>query len=338
MTTFCRPTTVADEERLIEFLTRAFATDRRANFLSSAMLRWKYWDPRGDFAEPRSFVMERDGQIIAHVGLWPVTVRTGARVEHGIHAMDWAAAPQAPGAGVTLLMRLTERYDFVYGMGGSEITRTILPQLGFHTVAEALTWARPLRPWEQILKHQSRDLRLPLRLGRNVWWSRRPSTAVPHGWVAVEPSAGRIGELVALASERDESFFAYLQKCPVARSLTFHIENDGRKAGFFVLFVVGEQARVAGMWLENPSPEIWRIAFQLAQDAALKHTNASEIAARCTTEAGAIGAGQAGMRLRERIPVMLFRRDCAHEPLPLQHQLCDSDAIFRVDQPTEFLT
>src|ERR1700691_5918774 len=102
MTTFCRPTTIADEERLIEFLTRAFATDRKANFLNPAMLRWKYWDPRGDFAEPRSFVMERDGQIVAHVGLWPVTVRTGARVEHGIHAMDWAAAPQAPGAGVTL--------------------------------------------------------------------------------------------------------------------------------------------------------------------------------------------------------------------------------------------
>jgi hypothetical protein len=72
-----RPTNGDDEERLSEFLTRMFSAN--AGLVSSSMLRWKYWTPREDWPEPRSFWMERDGRVIAHVGLWPVTVRTGRR-------------------------------------------------------------------------------------------------------------------------------------------------------------------------------------------------------------------------------------------------------------------
>ena len=85
---------------------------------------------------------------------------------------------------------------------------------------------------------------------------------------------------------------------------------------------------MAGVWLENPSPENWRTAFHLAQDAALKHTNTSELVARCATEASATAAGQAGMRLRARTPVFLFRKGCGAEPLPLQFHVSDNDAVF----------
>jgi hypothetical protein len=338
MATVCRHTTVADEERLTKFLTHVFATDPRADFVSPSMLRWKYWDPREDCPEPRSFVMERDGRIIAHVGLWPVTVRTHAKNERGFHAMDWAADPQSLGAGVSLFMRLTKSYDFVYGMGGSEMTRSILPRLGFRKVAEALTWSRPLRPWRQMLKHQSKDLRLPLRLARNIWWSRIPPRLVPRVWAAVELGLGSVGWPAALSGERGETFFRYLQQCPVAPCLTFQIASEGRTVGFFALSVVGEQARLAGVWLENPSPDLWKIAFQLAQQAALKYTDTSELIARSTTEAIAIAAGQAGMRVRERTPVVLFRKDGCAEPLLLQCHLCDSDSIFLAWDLTGFLT
>ena len=136
-----RPTNGDDEKRLSEFLTRMFSAN--AGLVSSSMLRWKYWVPREDWPEPRSFCMERDGRIIAHVGLWPVTVQNGTKRERGVHAMDWAADPHARGAGWALIKNLTRTFDFVYGIGGEEITRAILPKLGFRTVAEALTWARP---------------------------------------------------------------------------------------------------------------------------------------------------------------------------------------------------
>ena len=249
--------------------------------------------------------------------------------------MDWAADSHALSAGWSLIKHLTKSYDFVYGIGGEEITRAMLPKLGFRTVAEALTWARPIRPWRQILKHQSKDWRLPPRFVRNFYWSRIPPRQLPPGWGAVAASA----EVPAiLGAERDESFFRYLQQCPVATCLTFNIVNQGRVVGFFALSLAGEQARVAGVWLESPSPEIWRIAFHLAHDAALKHSRASELVARCSTEASAIGARQAGMRLLKRTPVVLFRQDGSERLPSLQFQMCDSDDLFIRGRQATFLT
>ena len=197
-------------------------------------------------------------------------------------------------------------------------------------MAEALTWARPIRPWRQLLKHHSRDLRLPPRFARNLWWSRIPLGQVPEGWAAVAVTAEGFA---ILAGERDESFFRYLQQCPVASSLTFNIVNHGRVVGFFALSVVREQARVAGVWLETPSTEVWRIAYHLASDAALEHTGASELVARCSTEASAIGAKQAGMHLVKRIPVVLFRKDGSISPYHPFSSRCATATIFSSQAP-----
>ena len=44
MALLCRHTTVGDEERLTEFLTRVFAADPKADFVNPSILRWKYWE------------------------------------------------------------------------------------------------------------------------------------------------------------------------------------------------------------------------------------------------------------------------------------------------------
>jgi hypothetical protein len=331
-----RHTTAEDEKALIEFLIRIFAADPRDDFVNPSLLRWKYWSEREDFQEPRSYVIEKDGRIVAHAGLWPLTLRTWPKIDRGVHMIDWAADPATPGAGVSLLQRLTKSLDFVYAIGGSEMTQSVLPKFGFRTVAETLTWARPIRPWKQVLHHQTRDLRLALRLARNIWWSRIPGKAIERDWTAVEtPNAEGI---FPSYSERDEAFFRYLQKCPVGRYLAFHIVQGGQKLGFIALLAVREQTRVAGIWLENHSVENWRVAFHLVQDVALKYTGTSEVVARCSTQISASAARQAGMRLRARAPVFLFRKSNPSESLPIHFQLSDDDAIFLAGRRTGFLT
>jgi Acetyltransferase (GNAT) domain len=336
MASVFRPSTPEDEPRIIEFLTRVFSLSRDEPFVNPALLRWKYWAPRTDCPDPRSLVIERDGRIVAHAGLWPVTVKTGAARERGVEMIDWASDPQAPGSGVSLLQRFTKSYDFVFSVGGTEGTQTVLPKFGFQVVGDALTWARPLRPFRQILQHQHKDLRLPMRLARNLWWSKTPSRMVEQGWTAVDAGAqASTKEFISVARERDEGFFEYLQQCPAARFLNFYIERSGRREGFFALSIVGEQTRLAGLWLENPSPENWRAAFQLVQSAAWK-SGTSELVARCLDEARSTGAQQAGLRLRGQTPVFLFRKSTG--PLPIQFQLCDDDACFLSGRRTEFLT
>jgi hypothetical protein len=67
------------------------------------MMRWRYWELRGDWSEPRAYVLERDGVITAHVALWPM-VYGGAR---GVQMIDWASSPDAPGAGLLLVQKFS---------------------------------------------------------------------------------------------------------------------------------------------------------------------------------------------------------------------------------------
>ena len=114
--------------------------------------------------------------------------------------------------------------------------------------------------------------------------------------------------------------------------------NEGKNAGFLALSIFGEQTRIAGVWLKDPSIENRRTTFQLARDAALRHTTTSEIIAGGATEAIGTAAAEAGMRLRGSVPVYLFRKGNPDGPLPLQFQLCDNDAFFLGGRRTEFLT
>jgi hypothetical protein len=328
MTSIYRPSTIEDAPHIIELLTRVFGTGPDAPFVNPALLRWKYWEPRADCSEPRSYVIEKAGQIVAHAGLWPVTVSKGAERRRGVHMIDWAADSQMPGAGVSLLQRLTKSYDFVYSIGGSEMTETILPRFGFRVAAAASTFARPLRPWRQALHHQHRDARLPLRLARNLWWSKAPVRARMERWAACEIAADDSGGLAAMAGEREGTFLRYLEQCPMIRLFRFQVREDHRPAGFFVLAAGRRQTRLAAAYLEVPTPEGWRAVHQLAQDAARRHTGTAELAGRTADETSALAAVQAGMRLRGQTRVFLFSKGPHGERPPLDFQMWDSDSVF----------
>lgn len=332
MTTVFRPTTSADEPEVISLLQRAFPEDPDTPVFAPRLMRWKYWEPREDWTEPRSYVLDRAGRIVAHAGLWPVTVAGAEQGQRGVHILDWASDPNAPGAGVSLLQRLTRSFCFIYSIGGSGMTLQILPKFGFHTVAEALTWARPLRPWRHTLQHQYKDARLLARLGRNLWWSTSPPRGRLNGWEAVPLEA--VAD--ASACERDDRFFRYLKHCPDLRCLTFRIMHAGKPQGYFALSLVHKQARIAGVWLNSPTPSNRRIAFELAQKAALRYTDACEITARGSKDISSDAAAAAGMRVREREPVLFYRKASNTNALPLEFQLADNDAVFRDEGTVRF--
>jgi hypothetical protein len=322
-----RPTTADDESSIVALATRAFGIPADTPFLAPELLRWKFWQPRDDFPDPRAYVMDRDGRIVAHAGLWPVI----ADGERGAHMIDWVSHPEAPGAGVSLLQKLTQRFDFIYSIGGSEMTQEILPKFGFQVVGEAHTWARPLRPFRQALHHQYKDVRLPVRFARNFWWSRSPGKANRQGWT-VEPSDA------GFAAERGAAFFRYLQRCPVAKCLAFEVRKNGQSVGQLALMVAQKQARLVGIWLADSTVESRRIAFELAQEAALRHSDACEMVARALSEETRSAAAAAGMRLRNRHAVLVYKKRGSKPGLPLDFQLGDNDAIFLSDRGPSFST
>ena len=73
------------------------------------------------------------------------------QVHETVHLIDWAADPEYPGAGLWLLRQIGAKVRMMIATGGSEITRRILPVIGFRPHGELYSFARPVRPLRQAL-------------------------------------------------------------------------------------------------------------------------------------------------------------------------------------------
>jgi hypothetical protein len=331
-----RPTSISDLIPLSEFLVKAFDVGPDAPFLDPAAMAWKYWDQRGDWTGPRSYVLERGGAIVAHAGLWPITFGTGADAVRGIHMIDWASAKESPGAGLALVQKLAAMFDFIYSIGGSEITCKVLPAFGFVEYKRQWRGARPLRPVRQILSHQTRTWKLAPRLARNLLLAMAKGLTPYKTWEAIELRPGRIsGESYVSTSDRASftprppAFFDYLLRCPSARFSLYGIMADRELKGHFVVSVLRGQARVAGVWLREPIQEAWTAAFFLARQAASALKGINEIVVFGSESPSREGAAAAGFRILQGPVVYLLDKQNRLSVSPnFQFQLADGDLAF----------
>lgn len=285
-------------------------------------MHWKYWDRRDDWQEPRAYVLERDGAITAHAGLWPLVIGDA----RGVHMIDWASAPESPGAGLLLVQKLAAMFDFIIAIGGSDMTRTILPAYGFAEYTRQWTAARPLRPLRQILTHQHRNWKLLPRFLRNTKWA--PGSLDVTDWKAEEIAPKDVPDNAYFAP-RSVAFFEYLLRCPAARLHFYSLRNAKGQQGHLILSVLHNQARLAGMWLRNMRPENARAAYTLAQKEARKLKGVNEFVAAGSGEVSECGAREAGLRfMRETTPVFLLnKKKNLILPPDFQFQLVEYDGF-----------
>lgn len=333
MSSLFRPSTPHDLERVQLFLQRAFGSPSGAAFIQPAMMQWKYWDHRGDWQEPRSYLLERGGVVTAFAGLWPMSFRNGSETIRGIHMIDWASAADAPGAGLVLVQKLSGIFDFILAIGGSAMTRKALPAFGFVEYAHQWHAAVPLRPLRQMLTHQSRNWKLVARLVRNTLYMTKPAKHDP-GWHSAPIEPDQILPILystdAHASPRSPEFFYFLSKCPAASLVLHGIYDPGGLRGHFALTLVRGQARIAGVWLHNPDGPAWQAAYALARITAQQMKPACELVVTGTGDVSGASAAVAGFRVRQKTaPVYLLnKKGKLNLPSDFQFQLCDDDEAF----------
>ena len=335
MKSLLRPTSIDDLSMVRQFLQRAFDASPDSPFLDSSTMAWKYWDRRDDWEGPRAYVLERDGVILAHAGLYPLVFGEA----RGVHMIDWASAKESPGAGVAIMQKLAGMFDFILAIGGSEMTRKILPTFGFVEYARQWNGARPLRPLRQILTHQNRNWKLAPRLVRNFLWAlpKAPDACVQAGWKSEEIGPGEVASKLCSQSAPDlrfsprtPAFFEYLLRCPAARVRVYSIQDRHGPRGHFAIGVQRGQARLAGVWLRDPDGEAWQAAFCLAQQAALRIEGACEIVAAGTAGVSEREAVRSGLRIVEHTPVFLLnKKGKLALPADFQFQISDDDGVFR---------
>jgi hypothetical protein len=115
-----------DLSALAKFLVRAYNLEPLDYHFDPRLLEWKYLYPRDGWQGGHSYLLERDGNIIAHAGICPVSFRLGTgRTVSGLTIMDWAADSTIPGLGVMLYRKLMGMAPTSFVIGGAPVTRDL---------------------------------------------------------------------------------------------------------------------------------------------------------------------------------------------------------------------
>lgn len=250
--------------------------------------------------------------------------------------IDWASAKGSPGTGLALVQKLAGMFDFIYSIGGSDMTRKVLPAFGFVPWNQQWRGVRPLRPVRQMLTHQERGWKSLPRLARNLWWGASRGVPPPAVWKAKEISPNEIApETYGCAlpecrySPRTPAFFEYLLRCPNIHFRLYGLTDDRGPAGHFAVGILRGQARLAGVWLREPSRQAWTAAYYAARQVAAGLPGAYELVMHGTEGAARDSALQAGFRVRPGTTVfMLVKQDAQQLCRDFQFQLSDSDFAF----------
>ncbi len=301
-------------ERVATFLRRVFDSPPDAVYLQPAQLHWKYWQPRQDWPESRSYVYETEaGDIAAHACIWPFALKTVRGMHAGTHPIDWAADASVPGAGALLLREIRTMRDLSCCIGGTEVAQKVIAKSGFANIAHMRHFVRPLRPWRNMLTHPRRGWKLPARFARNLAWTLDGKAAIPAGWSCTRVEPEKIPDSLLPAPEpglavanRSIALFRYMLSCPAAPHQMWMASYREVPQGYFMLSFTPGQARLADAWVIPQSPESWRAIFALASDAAREDASAAEILIATSLKEAAMGAEAAGFRPCREIPIMMF--------------------------------
>ena len=330
-----RPSTPADAGSIAQLLRQVFGIAPDHPGLDPRQMDWKYWRKYPDWTGSRSFVMEREGRVTAHIAAVPLTCLWGDRRFTLLHMMDWAAQPDATGAGIAVLKKAEQLADGVFIAEGSEMTQKLLPALGFRDSAKATKFALPLRPLARLFDDSFNSWRPAARYARNVVWALKAPSSAP-GWsarrVAQNDLAGvRIPMAQVLAStalfERTVPRISDLLDCPATPAMFYLVERDGSPCGYFILTMAVKQCRIAEAWVEPGEANDWRELYILASREARAHRHIAEIATVGSTAVEVLGLQQAGFQARGEIHLRFHLRG-GGIPKMVRYLLADGDAAY----------
>jgi hypothetical protein len=307
--------------------------------LDPAELHWKYWLERPDWPQPRSFVLTRGTEILAHAAGIPGHYSWHGQRVRTLHVIDWAARPSAAGAGVSLMKYLARGADALLAIGGSAHTLQLLPHLGFRIRGSATGYVRPLRPLRLLGPSVHAIWKVPPRLLRSVLWRMQAPPVDIDGWTVTRvhgDDASRLGPILPRPAsgmavlERGPDLFRYALACPIASMELFSVARDGRARGYFLLSFALRQARLADCWMDSADYAEWRALLQCAVQEASHHPFAAELAAWASDPMLSRCLRESGFRARNEWPVQLLGpHDPALVPPSLRVQMLDNDAAYR---------
>jgi hypothetical protein len=299
--------------------------------------QWKYWQADCGWTGDRSFVLTAGEAVIAHGAIVGGALLSERERNSIVMVVDWAARPDAAGAGITLMKLLRQNADGMLAIGGSVHTRRILPHLGFKPCGEVTSYVRPLRPL-RLLRGRARGWRLVPRLARSIWWMLRAPARGHDAFTVRRISAETLSELRPVLPapspefavfERNETSLRHALKCPLVPMELYALERSGALQGYFLLAIAGLQARLADCWMTSSDPADWRALVQCAVQRARRHPRVAETIAWASDPLLDRALSECGFHARGTQPVSILMRAGRAAPAGrLRVQMLEGDAAY----------
>ena len=341
-----RATSPEDAGAVRAFLQRVFALDDSAPVVEPRHLHWKCWEERPDWPGSRGYVISRQGAIMAHGCVVPLSFQCGERRLKVVYLIDWAAEPGSVGSGAALLKRIGKMVDAILVVGGSDMTQKILPALGFKTRGQVTGFARPLHPLAR-LAGQKPTARLGAQFARSLRWTWTAPRQDLSGWeahrVAPEDLAStaipwpKPGSGVTIV-ERSPELMSYFLRCPAARMELYSVAKQASVRGYFLLAFPPAQARLVDCWIDSSDGGDWRALVQLAVRQARSNASVAEIVSVASDALIHQSLAGSGFHPRGDNPLrMLASRGAELPDTPVRFQMLDSDTAYLHTGTPEFL-
>lgn len=335
-----RPTTPTDSESISRLMGDIFGMAPDHPGLNAQQMVWKYWQEWPEWPGSRGFVMERDGDLLAHGAVIPLTLAWSDQRLRLVHLIDWAARRDSTGAGIALLKRVGQMVDGIFVPGGSHEAQKILPAFGFRPLGVATRFILPLHPFAR-LPDSWHSWQGAARFGRGLALStvRGSFKAVPGEWHARLISSPELISLVLSNHEpssqiarfmRSTAALTHLMQCPIAPASLHSVEREGAVCGYFVLMMAGRQCRIADAWLVPDQEDNWHNLFTLAIQEAKLRTGIAELVAVANRDSEMRALRRAGFPRCGQIPLWLWMRK-GNVPDAVRYQMADGDYAYLHD-------
>jgi hypothetical protein len=285
-----RETEHQDLPALAMFLRRVYQFDASDCHADTQSLEWKYLSPAPERQGNRSYLLERDGKIVAHCGICPVTFHLpdGTTV-NSLTMMDWAADRSTPGVGIRLFRKLMEMAPTSFIIGGAPATRLIVPRIGFRLVGEVPTYAAWLRPWGEF-RTRPFTRRSTLRLLPGLAHPARNHSSAIAGW-DFTPIDEFDDSVLPLLNSRSSAWtfcqrtladLNHLLKCPNLEIRRFLLRRQGQLMGYFIFGRAEWEARLLDLVVDSADAKDWNLACAAVTRAAQLDSKVCRVRALAT--------------------------------------------------------
>jgi hypothetical protein len=325
-----------DLEKVSRFLLGIYKIDAAA-FADPEVLEWKYLRPRTDWHGSRGFVMERDGEIVAHLGVVPAIFEfpDGRKVRGGT-LIDWAAISALPGTGALLGRHLVSRLEATFVIGGAPVTRQILPKARFRARAAATTYVKWIRPWKEFLA-RPKSSRSAIRLCHGLAYSLHSKRVVSKNWQSVpichfsqstESLLQRRSKWMT-SCQRSVDTLNYMLECPAVPIKAFLLKRNDIVAGYFLIGKAAWEGRIVDIFVDSGDVNDWAVGYGQAAAVAAQEEEVCRVRAMASVPLLQSALTRNGFWVQQEYPIMVKDpKNALADALPINLQFFEADAAY----------